>query len=1763
MSPKENRTRSRTSHVLRLLWAASTLGRLFASAGAAAFLSARPVGRVRFLKTSDAMHQHHQENLVPRQPPTIHRRNAPFLSTLSLSGNENTNTDEDNGQEDDDDNENSPSSPGRLRRKRDIIKKLLRSPSSPMVRPIRIEDGSIVDDASQLPSPRFKPNFSDLFYGMPSIKDILGDDVNSQSGSNGPIDTSFAKAGGRKQKNRQQNGESWFEEEKKQVEADYDDILKNMLAKLEELRLQDREGVPSNAEAMIKDVLRQEMKMEIATRKEARAKGNLVDYANRQKEEIELKNMTGVSSPVVDDLMQRDQAAREKAEVAQERVDDYRRYELETFQRTPDQDDNVPLPDASADLDQWALERLQDMVDSRQAVDDEFIVTDILEDNMEDLRLRMEREASRSSGMPETMKEWQMYRAIASRLGMQRDSEGFLTQLDDESVSEEQIAAQLTSWKEYLAKEDEIRKRSGLARGPKLPFQWQESDYDKAKEDAQVKACLESQGEKTIVEIRKEVNRKSVEALRELSETSAPVHRERLRKDLELLKQELEAKDYLDIDASLLEEQEEVPTGPVDIKDMFTSTDDREISMPFDKSPGVSRPSPPPPPRAPLFDGKDKESRSSFLSSEDGDFETKPPPPSTPFFQADDDTSATAEPPGTPFFSFDVVTECDDEENLQYRLGSAAEQKLRAMYQRAGARTDEEKATIRAQWEEFQQFEKSRRDESGLTDGDDSQLLSKADIKYDMSEVTKHGGDFDAEKILASIGPRPSSNKKSGAPVKQSDSSSKNTAKDIYESKLDPMELSDSLYRAVSAVGGGRTKGDPASTTKAKAAFTEFIEKENELRQSLDKLDEAIAEEVSNNEGTFDDLRYAENAIASLGPRPKPKRRKLSEAEHSDKGIALSDTEDDNTYRDDDTNETQTASREPTPIDKIRSEDDYLPAWLVKERARGESSGGRDTFLGSDIDDVFDDDGYEHNMRQLAEYERCRAGGKKQMGIDISEALGRSSDDYAEYNVDDDYFRAKKSGWGAAGFETRKATLEEYTELDVMELNSLMDHKDSVVSTGVSQYLPRINKPFTEFGAIFRLEGVLIDTTGFQYRAWSFVAAEMDFKSPSIDDVRRAAVLRPAVAVRDVFYWTDDILLCQEVATAHKKALQEVFNNWMKEAGVSLPVPVRDTGVGRVSLPIGDDTNIPSRLPEMDPWQGVTEKEKIKRLADAWSRTAVEHRLNTPSREQVEMASVLSPDIAVNKVFRWSVDEGEIDKFVTTYRSIMKNLMGSPEKDASNGGREPAAPRVEVAAPSPTQQSKVLDSNSMMELQFKAWTKLAESNGFEFPESEEVLAAITINDLEIAIRDGFRWTEDSSLISVMISSYKESLEAFIKEWKGEATNPSGSSLRDPHEEMNESQEQRVAIRNDRSLPAEEEMLEMQQHAWKSAALNHGFQAPLADQMQLAMMMTPSEAVTRLFRWSSDELVVKAVCATYSSALKDISHKYIRKYRLQPDVVLFPLQSDLPAPANPFNDASDDADIFQISMNAWTAVAKKKGFELPDEDQILFAMSVGPEEAVISGFEWVRESGDVQEIVDSFKAEFRDLLVKEGFPNGETQESAAGESVGSDSLPLYSVVCGAEKWLTSLFDVDMRCSVISYLTREQLDVLLGVTGLSHLFAPDRRVSADNNYARDVDQLLGAALRNERRPDHCVVFDSSPHASVAAHYVGMRSVGVIGAFPRYDLLSADSTASSFDELTAMNIRRLFGERVFDQPMVDMQQADPEGSTRTKTNYFWDDD
>ena len=115
--------------------------------------------------------------------------------------------------------------------------------------------------------------------------------------------------------------------------------------------------------------------------------------------------------------------------------------------------------------------------------------------------------------------------------------------------------------------------------------------------------------------------------------------------------------------------------------------------------------------------------------------------------------------------------------------------------------------------------------------------------------------------------------------------------------------------------------------------------------------------------------------------------------------------------------------------------------------------------------------------------------------------------------------------------------------------------------------------------------------------------------------------------------------------------------------------------------------------------------------------------------------------------------------------------------------------------------------------------------------------------------------------------------------------------------------------------------------------------------------------------------------------------------------------------------------------------------------------------------------------------------------------------------------------------------------------------------NRRISHSNGYLSECQQLLGASLHIERRPDQCVVFDTSPFFSVSAHEFDMRTIALIGPYPRYELLTADLSTSSVNELTIMNIRSLFGDRMNYEPEVDMASPrQPDTRKRVQTTYEW---
>jgi hypothetical protein len=281
--------------------------------------------------------------------------------------------------------------------------------SSKMVQPLSKEDGSVMEEYISDP-PRTQANFDTLFDGMPSLDEILTKDEGETGNEVRELETTSRNS-------RPVSDDSWFDDEKRHIQEDYQQILEDMQSQIDQQRRADPDEVPSNAADVVESVVAQEMERKIASIKTTRAKERLQDYEISKLSGLNSRDLTDTKDVLVERLLKDAADDWKRRDARQAKMDDFLLYERDAFQSTSN--DNVPQP--GSDLDVWALERLEDMLkSSAKRSDDEGGISDILVENIEDLRGRIERESKKGSVEPQTMKEWQMYRAIATRLSKER-----------------------------------------------------------------------------------------------------------------------------------------------------------------------------------------------------------------------------------------------------------------------------------------------------------------------------------------------------------------------------------------------------------------------------------------------------------------------------------------------------------------------------------------------------------------------------------------------------------------------------------------------------------------------------------------------------------------------------------------------------------------------------------------------------------------------------------------------------------------------------------------------------------------------------------------------------------------------------------------------------------------------------------------------------------------------------------------------------------------------------------------------------------------------------------------------------------------------------------------------------------------------------------------------------------------------------------------------------------------------------------------------
>jgi beta-phosphoglucomutase-like phosphatase (HAD superfamily) len=246
---------------------------------------------------------------------------------------------------------------------------------------------------------------------------------------------------------------------------------------------------------------------------------------------------------------------------------------------------------------------------------------------------------------------------------------------------------------------------------------------------------------------------------------------------------------------------------------------------------------------------------------------------------------------------------------------------------------------------------------------------------------------------------------------------------------------------------------------------------------------------------------------------------------------------------------------------------------------------------------------------------------------------------------------------------------------------------------------------------------------------------------------------------------------------------------------------------------------------------------------------------------------------------------------------------------------------------------------------------------------------------------------------------------------------------------------------------------------------------------------------------------------------------------------------------------------QAAKDSWRILARRHGLPEPDDAKIVEAMKAGPTGAVTKIFGWAQTLVQKNQLV----RQYYDILYSKINRNSAAEKVTKADE---EIPPMATVVADAAPWISSLLEVEMSCGVVSFLERDVVDALLDYAGLSDLISPDKRVTASDGFSREGQQLLAAAIKVERRPDHCALFDATPGSVVEAREVEMKSVGMTGIYPAYELLAADTTARDFNFLTAMNIRRLFGEKESHEPQLMAEPIRPVPRRRVKT-LFRDED
>eukprot|EP00890_Picochlorum_soloecismus_P005319 jgi/Picsp_1/5789/NSC_03148-R1_haloacid dehalogenase-like hydrolase domain-containing protein len=202
---------------------------------------------------------------------------------------------------------------------------------------------------------------------------------------------------------------------------------------------------------------------------------------------------------------------------------------------------------------------------------------------------------------------------------------------------------------------------------------------------------------------------------------------------------------------------------------------------------------------------------------------------------------------------------------------------------------------------------------------------------------------------------------------------------------------------------------------------------------------------------------------------------------------------------------------------------------------------------------------------------------------------------------------------------------------------------------------------------------------------------------------------------------------------------------------------------------------------------------------------------------------------------------------------------------------------------------------------------------------------------------------------------------------------------------------------------------------------------------------------------------------------------------------------------------------EMTEKAWKKVAEEEAKPMPLKWQFQKAIGMKNEQVIQEVFCWSREPSAVSKIVQRKEELLSELL--------------------ADRVPVVSAP--AQRLLAGLKTHDTPRALVSSAPEKRVLQMIRHSAIEGAF--DVVISGDDvcRGKPDPEAYLYAAQQLNRPPLRCVVIGNTNTSIEAAHEVGMRCVAVAGRTPLYELSAADLTIKSLEELTFLNLKRLFGE------------------------------